>query len=283
MMINVDEKKSQIVGIMKERGPMLPIQVAREIKMETIFASAILSEMISGKMVRVSNLKVGGSPLYFLPGQEALLENFTNYLPEKEREAFSLLKKGGVLEDEKLQPAHRVALRSIKDFATPIKVTTPQGERIFWRINSLAKEGALKILNEMTMEKVAGVGEKAREEGKTAERAPLRREKPVSVTNFERRVLEYLDKRNIRVLSEIYKRKREILLNVLVNSDIGKLEMILIAKDKKSVNETDLSLAYHKGQTAKMPVLLLISGAINKRAQVEIENFKSHVLLRELT
>ncbi len=285
MMINVDEKKSQIANIIKERGPMLPIQVAREIKMETIFASAILSEMISNKTVKVSNLKVGGSPLYFLPGQETLLENFTNYLPEKEREAFSLLKKKGVLEDEGLQPAHRVALRSIKDFAIPVKISVGQGERIFWRINSLPKDEATKLLNGLIKEKRVKVEEPIpKEERKIEKTELLKKEKQVIIgTNFEKRAYEYLNANKIRILEEIYKKKKEISLRVAVNSSIGEMEMIMIAKDKKTINETDLGLAYHKGQTARTPVLLLIDGEINKKILGKIETFKSYVFLRQLT
>ncbi len=284
-MINVDEKKSQIANIIKEKGPMLPIQVAREIKMETIFTSAILSEMISNKTVKVSNLKVGGSPLYLLPGQEALLENFTNYLPEKEREAFSLLKKKGVLEDEKLQPAHRVALRSIKDFAIPIKISIGQDEKIFWRINSLPKEEVIRILNELIREKKVKVEEPAPKEEKRMEKAEaLKKESQITPgTNFERRVHEYLNANKIRIVGEIHKKKKEISLRVALNSSIGEMEMIMIAKDKKTVNETDLSLAYHKGQTARIPVLLLINGEISKRIVGKIETFKSYVFLRQLT
>lgn len=284
-MINVDEKKSQIVNIIKERGPMLPIQVAREVKMETIFTSAILSEMISNKTVKVSNLKVGGSPLYLLPGQEVLLENFTNYLPEKEREAFSLLKKKGVLADEKLQPAHRVALRSIRDFAIPAKINTGQGEKIFWRINSLPKEEAIRILNELIREKKVKAEEPAPKEEKRMEKAePLKKEmQMIPGTNFEKRVHEYLNENKIKILGEIYKKKKEISLRVALNSSIGEMEMIMIAKDKKTINETDLSLAYHKGQTARTPVLLLVNGEINKRILGQIETFKSYVFLRQLT
>ena len=95
-MMDVEEKKRKITGIIQQRGPSLPIHVARGTELNTLFASAILSEMVSSRILRVSSLKVGSSPLYYLPGQEEMLDNFFAYLPSKEKDAFlfGIIKKG---------------------------------------------------------------------------------------------------------------------------------------------------------------------------------------------
>lgn len=100
--MNVDEIKKKIIEVIKQRGPSLPIHISKATELSLLFASAILSEMVSNKILSVSRLKVGGSPLYYIAGQETALENFYNYLPAKEKEAFLLLKKNNLLEDEKL-------------------------------------------------------------------------------------------------------------------------------------------------------------------------------------
>jgi len=97
--------------------------------MNTLFAGAYLSELFKEKELKISNMKVGSSPLYYLEGQEELLGNFTQHLPSKEKEAHDLLKKQGTLEDSKQTPAIRVALRNIKDFAIPYKID----DKIIWR------------------------------------------------------------------------------------------------------------------------------------------------------
>ena len=76
-------------------------------------------------------MKVGNSPVYFIPGQERLLENFSQYLKSKEKEAFLLLKEKRFLKDNQQEPAIRVALREIKDFAIPFK--KPETDELFWR------------------------------------------------------------------------------------------------------------------------------------------------------
>ncbi|MFC1682475.1 hypothetical protein ACFL0X_02575, partial [Nanoarchaeota archaeon] len=65
--------------------------------------------------------RVGSSPVYFLEGQERGLEGFSNHLKSKEKEAFDLLKEKKFLGDSEIEPAIRVALRAIKDFAVPFE------------------------------------------------------------------------------------------------------------------------------------------------------------------
>ena len=61
---------------MRINGPVIPSKVAKAIGKDIIMASAILSELSSSNKVRISKLKVGGSPVYYLPGQESRLYDF---------------------------------------------------------------------------------------------------------------------------------------------------------------------------------------------------------------
>lgn len=122
--------KEQVVSILRRRGPSLPVHVGRETQQSMLFASAFLSELISDKRVKVSSMKIGGSPLYFLPGQEPNLERFgLEHLKSREKDAFILLKDNKFLKDKDQEPAIRVALRALKDFAFPFQ---NNGE-IVWR------------------------------------------------------------------------------------------------------------------------------------------------------
>ena len=99
-------------------------------------------------------MKVGSSSLYFLPGQEEQLEKFSQHLPEKEKQALSLLKENKVLQDEKQEPAIRVALRSIKDFAFPLALKTEETKTIFWHYLTLPEEEAKLKVEELISPKI---------------------------------------------------------------------------------------------------------------------------------
>jgi len=121
--------REKILKIIRRKGPSLPVHIANELNMSILFASAFLSELLSDKNIKISHMRVGSSPIYFIPGQEPGLEKYAQHLKSKEREAFFILKEKKFLKDETQLPAIRVALRAINDFAIPFK----RGDDIFWR------------------------------------------------------------------------------------------------------------------------------------------------------
>ncbi|MBD3354852.1 hypothetical protein GF361_02615, partial [Candidatus Woesearchaeota archaeon] len=125
--------KEKIISFLRAKGPSLPVHIAKEIGTDTLFASAFLSELISDRKIKTSNMKVGSSSLHYLKGQEQKLENFSKHLNPREREAFELIKDNKFLKDSELQPVMRVAMRSIKDFAIPFK----KNNEIYWRYFSV--------------------------------------------------------------------------------------------------------------------------------------------------
>lgn len=140
-MLKAQEVHSKIIDSLRKRGPSLPIQVAKDMTMSSLFVSAFLSELVDDKKVKVSSLKVGGTPLYYLEGQEEKLENFYKYLHPKEAEAFELIKKYRILKDSEQEPAIRVALRAINDFAFSFK----NDEEIYWRYLTVQEPEIINI------------------------------------------------------------------------------------------------------------------------------------------
>ena len=132
--------KENIISAIRIRGPILPVHIAKEAGLSILFAGAFLSELVAEKKLRISHMKVGGSPIYYLPEQEPQLEKFSDHLNSKEKDAFFLLKEKKFLLDREQHPAIRVALRAIKDFAAPFErqdslywkyYTTPENEFVF--------------------------------------------------------------------------------------------------------------------------------------------------------
>ena len=125
--------QEQILDFVRLKGPVLPIHIARETKLSMLFAGAYLAELTSSKKVLISKLVVGTSPLYYVAGQEAKLQNYSKYLENKEQEALNLLRETQILKDKLLEPVVRVALRNIPDFAIPVKVNLKTDSELFWK------------------------------------------------------------------------------------------------------------------------------------------------------
>lgn len=132
----------RVKQLVRMRGPVIPSQISKEIGTNILMASAILSELASKNDVKISSVKVGGTPLYYVPGQEAKLQNYLTSLHQKEREAFEQLKSSGVLLDTSLDPATRFAMRQLKDFAKPLEVSADGEAYLFWKWYLLPNEEA---------------------------------------------------------------------------------------------------------------------------------------------
>jgi len=171
----LNRNKEGILSALRVSGPSLPVRIARIVGLSPLFAAAFLSELKAEQKVRVSNMKVGSSPIYYLEGQEEKLEGFVEYLNNREREAFLLLKESQVLEDSSQTPVIRVALRAIKDFAVPVKIRVDGELKLFWKYFLLKDEeiGGFvrqKVKQEkVTEEKVEEMREKTRDEIKKKE------------------------------------------------------------------------------------------------------------------
>src|SRR3989344_291273 len=141
--------KEVILEYVKREGPVLPIQVAKKTNSNTMFAGAILSELIANKLIKISFAKVGGSPVYYVSGQEEKLSILYDHLPGKEKEAFALLKNNKVLLDELIEPSIRFALGQIKDFAFSFTANINNKEIKCWRWHIINEEEAFKLVDEL--------------------------------------------------------------------------------------------------------------------------------------
>ncbi|MGB9748319.1 MAG: hypothetical protein ACP5H9_02240 [Candidatus Woesearchaeota archaeon] len=162
-------KEEEILSFLRTKGPILPSQLAEAFKTSILIASAILSELSSRGIVKISALKVGNSPLYYLPGQEPKLQDFISKLNEKDRQTVLILKEKRVLQDSLLDPLTRVSLRQIKDFAKPFFIKKGNDEILFWRWYLLDEESAKKTVQsqERKEEKLEVMETKQKEFSKT--------------------------------------------------------------------------------------------------------------------
>ena len=135
------DHRDQILAFAK-KGPILPMQVAKLLGVDSIMASAMLSELVSKNQLKVSGLKVGSSPLYYDPSNPALLENFMSNLNQKEQRAIEELKKKVVMREKDLDPLTRVCLRNARDFAQPLEVQFQGSSELFWKYFTVSDEDA---------------------------------------------------------------------------------------------------------------------------------------------
>ena len=137
-----------VIRLLKQKGPLVPNDIKKELKGDTLLFGAMLSELKGRGQVRLTNVKKGSSPFYYLPGQEPMLERNIELLNPKDQDTVRLLKERKVLQDNGLELIRRVSLRQIKDYAKEFTITTKEGSYLFWRYYLISEEEATNILRE---------------------------------------------------------------------------------------------------------------------------------------
>ena len=290
-----DQIEQQILNNVRMIGPVLPLQIAKAIGRDLLFSGAILSQLVSKKMISISYAKIGGSPVYYFKGQEPKLSMLYSNLPLKEKEAYNLLKEKKILMDSKQEPSIRVALRNLKDFASPFKANIGEKEELFWKwyvatdneINALFgnKEEQEKISKpEVKVEAEIKIEKPKREEKIEQKKIEIKQKRLEVEDDFLKNISAYLEANKIEVLEEqIVKKKKEIDMIVKVPSNVGELYYFVAARNKKNVSDGDVSLAYHKGQEKKLPVLFLSPGKLSKKADGYINsNLKGFLTFKQI-
>ncbi len=266
---DTSEIKEKILYILKIKGPSLPAHIARETGLSILFASAFLSELVSENKVKISHMKIGSSPIYYIPGQEIRLENFAHHLNNKEKEAFLLLKEKKFLKDSEQHPAIRVALREIKDFAVPFK----KDENIFWRYFSVP-ENQLVIKQPKPKEESKKPTLNIFEKPKSTKKRTVKKD-----DKFFNKVKEFLSSKSIEILDIECFSKNELVLKIKKDDK----EEIIIAYNKKRINEEDIIKAYKKVSDNNFKYNILCLGGPLKRTKNLIESIKNLNNIEEMS
>ncbi len=307
----MQEIKDKALEFVKSNGPLLPVKIAKAIGKDITFAGAVLSELVANKKVKVSIAKIGGSPVYYTPGQEARLQTLEPYLHGREKDAYKLLKEKRLIWEGDAEPWQRVALRDLKDFAIPINVIAEDGTNMsFWKWY-LASEDEIKPSISRYLEPQKGSLEKtpdkiiiqeateiARQDAKQTRQEILQdfisqvQAKPteyfdkhdVKVKQSKKGKLtspveleNYLNKKQIEVLSkETSKKGKEVDMIAYVPSGLGKIKFFIAYRNKKKISEADISMVFSRSQVKNVPAILLSNGELTKKAKEYLEkDFRS--------
>ncbi|MBI4139601.1 hypothetical protein HY483_01420 [Candidatus Woesearchaeota archaeon] len=329
----VIEYRDKILSLLKLKIALLPAQVATELRIDSMIASAMLSEMSERGLVKVSRIKIGSSPLYYDPSRPEVLEQYIHTLKQVEREALQFLKNSRIVRDGSLSPVARVAFQGLKDYAVPLDVTIGNTKEVFWKWYLIPDDSAEKIIveivqgkketEEQTIKRPEEPIKEQRQEAiipakkkpgrkpkiknpetqqkiveekilqtKNAEdlpKTPKKTETPQQTSQhtdnsqFSTTLKKYFAKENIKIIeSNTIKEGKEYDLTIQIQTPIGIMRFYCKAKEKKKINDADLSVAYVEGQSRKMPVLYATTGTLDKGLEEQLEKKFKGLLFKTL-
>ncbi len=272
--------KEKILSLINQKGPSIPIHLARELEMNTIFTSAFLGELVSEKQLEMSHIKVGGSPIYFLPHQKEKLESYGHkYLSGTEKQAFLLLQEKKFLKNSEQTPPIRVALASLKDFAK--QEQKPDG--LYWKYFTYKEEipsqqiktisGDIAQKKENVSSKIEVFEEKKEKpkEKTSAKRKTTKRTSKKTNEKFFAKVKEYLSQKGIQIIEIEGFSKNDLTLKIAQNEKT----LILVAFNKKRIDEKDIIKANQKARELNLPYKILCLGDQTKKLNDFIDAVKN--------
>lgn len=258
--------------IVKQQGPVLPVEVASKLGVDSFLASAYLSQLVEAKKIRVTKERVGNAFLYFLPGQEvvanarvaALLHigkktarMFAEKVPEspeieQKRRAFT----------ERLQEIEKK--ESLQKTQPKLEVQKPTfTERIKHEFLDKLKPA---ISEQLARQEISDEKKLAQQAIQTAQQKMI--EKKIEEGRLVEKVLAFLVDAHADIIGkELKKKGRDANIIVSIPTPIGNVRFLVLARDKKTISEADLSLAFTEGQSEKLPVLFVTNGKLTKTAQ----------------
>ncbi len=282
--------KESIIEFLKTNGPNIPIPIARNIQIDSLFTSAFLSELLSQKKIKITNMKVGGSPVYYIEGTEEQLEKYAiEYLKSKEKEAFLILQQKKFLIDSEQEPAIQVALRSIKDFAKPFQ----KNEKIIWKYFITKEEynpkeeikhplpQSIVSNGQKTLNKIEEKEKPKQKENVQKEKLlkkPTKKKTPAKTKaqnkkneRFFNTIKEYLTKKQIEITDIMGFSKGDLTLKIKDKET----EKILIAYNKKRLTELDIINAYKKAKEYNLKYIIFTLGEPAKKTTNFISAIKN--------
>ncbi len=313
----MQDPQDRALAYVRAYGPVLPVQLAKGLKIDLTLAGALLSELYANKQVFMSTAKIGTSKVYYTPGQETKLQILYDHLGATPKKAYDILKTDLVVKDSACTPWQRVAYREMVDFA---KSVTYNNET-YWRWYLVSEQDALEKLKPVEVPKIElkeeppikiipevqtkvevkeEIKELVKEEKtevkikpKSQKKQPKQKEQQAVLstpTNHQAKrelpneLTKFFTKHGITSHDPIYNyENKEIHMKVIVPAALGTVPYFAIYLDKKKLNENDVGMAYAKGQQYKSPILLLSSGELSKKAEKFLEEeYHGGVIFREV-
>ena len=296
----MNDVRSKVLSIVQINGPILPVKISKVINQNILFTSAILSELTDRKEILLSKAKIGGSPVYYIKGQEERLKMLYEHLKDVHKKVYDLLNEKKILKDSECEPWERVALREIGDFAKQFNYNN----EVFWRWHLTSEEETKQLLSpeqktEELQENPINIKEiqenPINAENIKEEVTQLKLEEPkqklkkqkikVSKIKDDSRILStinnYFNENDIKILNEkIINQNKEFNYNIEVDSTIGKIIFFCKVKIKKKISDADLSLACNEAKGRQL--LFLSNGELTKKALEFIEREKEIVIFNRI-
>jgi hypothetical protein len=248
------QQKELISEFLGKNGPSLPVEIGKELGYNSLLTKAVLTELINENVILQSKRTIGNSLLYFLHGQERLLrKRLYDDLSIPERHCLNRLRDAGrPLSSDELSPQERYVVNTLYDF---IDVKLVNNQRIYSLKGVAERPQVIQISKPVIIPPV-----------ETEPSLFKPKPEPKMSGGFDDEIISYLKRLGSVSVKRVIRRDRETNY-VLKTKEPFSQVFFVKSKNKKRINESDLSLIYTETLQEKMPGLLITKGDLTNSAK----------------
>ena len=270
----------KILALIQANGPMLPVEIASKTQLNSFLAKAYMEELAQqGKLI--VGEKIGSTPLFLTPGQEAQASQRVKELLDTTRTVGGHVGKDLDMSPEAVNKREQFK----KHFEKAISAPEPKKKVIKWEKpkEQVTKTEPKKEWKEPESWKpIEPVKEKLvklftpKKVEKPVRSAPVYKPKVIKTVKAKKlaTVGEYVSKvkrlftsGQAKLVEEISEKKKKGKFIVDFPSSIGAIRYYVTVYEKKSINKSDIALAYTEASNKKLPALLITNGKLASGAE----------------
>ena len=259
--------REQILEVVKENGPILPVEIVSKTGGDSLVANAFLSDLVESGQLKKSEELIGSVNLYFIEGQEdqvkkRLTELDVNLTPRKFSKKPVIKTKA--IEDKQKDFAERLSKieaeeKKRNDQTQPKKSVINFTKNLISRAKEEVSPTKPIINPKLSVKKRNEITEK--------------------FESFFDQAVNYLNHRKLKVINENSEKKFCI---IQAPSAVGPLRFYVRILEKKKLNKTDIAESYTSAIEKKMPVIVITSGEIAKTAKSYLKEIGGLVRVKSL-
>jgi len=260
----------KILALIQANGPMLPVEIASKTDMNSFLAKAYMEELAQQGKLIVGD-KIGSTPLFLAPGQEARASERVKELLDTTRTVGGHVGKDLDMSPEAVTKREQFKKHFEKTLSEPEpkkKVITWEKPKVepkewkepvkeSWKPIEPVKERLVKLFTPKTVEK-------------PVRSAPVYKPKKVpkvTVGEYVSKVKRLFTSGQAKLVEEISEKKKKGKFIVDFPSSIGAIRYYVTVYEKKSINKSDIALAYTEASNRKLPALLITNGKLASGAE----------------
>jgi hypothetical protein len=264
----------EVLQLIQKEGPILPIEAASKLNTNSFLINACLTEMVEKGQLKTHSEKIGSNYLYLLIGQEAKAKQRALELLDNSQKTARQYQTNQVASTPELQQKRDQFAQKLKE----IEDREKKQKEISKPVPKKEKDEFLERMKpklEVKDEKTPFESIKATVKS-TLDKLTSPKKEFVDIA------LTYLKEKDVEILEKTRDKRSGVTLIVNITSQLGTIKYLVKIKDKRRLNEADLSLMYTEALERKLPLYILTPGKLTKTAQSYLKTTGSFLKVKEL-